>query len=76
MEKGLKIDAMVGDKGHVDWEKIRMEGIMEQLATERSRLVALREELESAGSLVVNMAHVIEAHRLQFKALKAELFEL
>jgi hypothetical protein len=76
VEKGLKIDAMLGEGGDVDREKIKMEGIMEQLASEQTRLLALRAELEWAESVVVNMAHEIEAHRLQYKALKAELLEL
>lgn len=49
---------------------------MEQLADEQSRLVALRAELELADSVVANMAHGIEAHRLQFKALNVEFSQL
>jgi hypothetical protein len=76
VEKGLKIEAMVGEGGDVDQEKIKMEGIMEQLADEESRLMVLRDQLEFVEAAIVNMAHGIEAHRLQFDALAAELFQL
>jgi hypothetical protein len=76
VEKGLKIDAMVGEGGDVDQEKIKMEGIMEQLADEQCRLTVLRDQLELVEVDVVNMVHGIEAHRLQFDALAAELFQL
>jgi hypothetical protein len=76
VEKGLKIDSMVGEGGDVDREKIKMEGIMEQLADEQCRLTVLRDQLKLAETNVVNMAHGIEAHRLQFDALAAELFQL
>jgi hypothetical protein len=76
VEKGLKIEAMVGEGGDVDREKIKMEGILEQLADEQSRLMVLRDQLEFAEVAVVNMAHGIEIHRLQFDALAVELFQL
>jgi hypothetical protein len=53
-----------------------MEGIMEKLTDEYSRLMAFRAEFELVEAIVVNIAHRIEAHCLQFDALAVELFQL
>lgn len=76
VEKALKIDAMLGEGRDVDRENIKMEGIMEQLADEQSRLQDCRSALEVADLVVENMAHGIEAHHLQFEALRMELVQI
>lgn len=76
VEKAFKIEAMVGEGADVDREKIKMECIMDQCADEQSTLQTCRSNLELAELVVENMVHGIEAHRLQFEALKMELVQI
>ena len=76
VDKALKIDTLIGEGLDVDREKIKMEGIMEQLADEEARLQSFRVELDLAQSIVDNTAHGIEAHCLQLQALEMELFHI
>ena len=64
VDKALKIDTLIGEGLDVDRKKIKMEGIMEQLANEEARLQSFRVELDLAQSIVDNTAHGIEVHRL------------
>lgn len=61
---------------NVDREKIKMEGLQEQLDGEEARLRAAKVEFEAAEEVATNLGFNVDNHQLQFDALTVELCQL
>lgn len=75
-QKTALIQALEEGGGDVFKEKIKMEGIQEQLAEEEKMVAAARKELKAAEAEIQVLTRELESGQLQFDALAAEKFQL
>jgi hypothetical protein len=76
LQKATLIKVLEEQGQDVYKEKIKMEGIQEQLAEEELKVAAAIEELQQAEAAMESLTRGLHSRQLQFDALAAEKFQL
>ena len=75
-QKSIRIKLLENEGASSDREKIKMEGIQEQLVEEEAQMSKDLEELQVAELELQSLEAVLEGRQKQFDALAAENFQL